>query len=39
MAVLVISKFDEDLIKIECTIDRARSNMGFFGTQGHVTLI
>ena len=38
MAVLVTCKFDADLIKIECTIDRTRSNMGFFSTQGQVTL-
>ena len=39
MAVLVICQFDEDLIKIECTIDRTRSNMGFFSTQGQVPLM
>ena len=33
MAVLATCKFDEDLIKIEGTIDRTRSNMGFFSTQ------
>ena len=38
MAVLATCKFDEDLIKTECTIDRTRSNMGFFSTQGKVTL-
>ena len=38
MAVLVTCKFDEDPIKIECIIDRTRSNMGFFSTQGQVTL-
>ena len=38
MAVLATCKFDEDPIKIECTIDRTRSNMGFFSTQGQVTL-
>ena len=36
MAVLVTCKFDEDPIKIECTIDR--TNVGFFSTQGQVTL-
>ena len=30
MAALVTSKFDKDPIKIEGTIDRTRSNMGFF---------
>ena len=34
MAFLVTLKFDE----IEGTIDRTRSNMGFFGTHGQVTL-
>ena len=34
MAALVTCKFDIDPIKIECTIDRTRSNMGFFSTQG-----
>ena len=38
MAVLVTCKFDEDPIKTECTINRTRSNMGFFSTQGQVTL-
>ena len=38
MAVLAACKFDEDLIKIEGTIDRTRSNMGFFSTLGQVTL-
>ena len=38
MAVLVTCKSDEDPIKIECTIDRTRSNMGVFSTQGQVTL-
>ena len=38
MAVLATCKFDEDLIKIGGTIDRTRSNMGFFSTQGQVTL-
>ena len=37
MADLATSKFDEDPIKIEGTIDRTRSNMGFFGSQGQVT--
>ena len=37
MAALIISKFDEDPIKIEGTIDRTRSNMGFFATQELVT--
>ena len=36
MAVLVTCKFDEDPIKIESNIDRTRSNMGFFGSQGQV---
>ena len=30
MAAVVTSKFDKDPIKIEGTIDRTRSNMGFF---------
>ena len=38
MVVLVTCKFDEYPIKIECTIDRTTSNMGFFSTQGEVTL-
>ena len=38
MAVLATCKFDEDPIKIEGTTDRTRSNMGFFSTQGQVTL-
>ena len=38
MAVLVTCKFNEDPIKIECTIARTRSNMGFFSTQGQVTV-
>ena len=38
MATPVTCKFDEDLIKIDGTIDRTRSNMGFFATQGQVTL-
>ena len=37
MPLLIIIKFDEDPIKIEGTIDRTRSNMGFFGSQGQVT--
>ena len=37
MAVSVTCMFDEDPIKIEGTIDRTRSNMGFFATQGQVT--
>ena len=37
MAAPVTCKFDEDLIKIKGTIDRTRSNMGFFATQGQVT--
>ena len=37
MAVLMTCKFDEDLIKIKCTIDRM-SNMGFFSTRGQETL-
>ena len=37
MAVLATCKFIEDPIKIEGTIDRTRSNMGFFGSQGRVT--
>ena len=37
MAVLATCKFDEDPIKIEGTIDRTRSNMGFFDSQGQVT--
>ena len=38
MAVLITCKFDGDPIKIECIIDRTRSNMGFFSTQGQVSL-
>ena len=38
LAVLVTCKFDEDPMKIECSIDRTRSNMDFFSTQGQVTL-
>ena len=37
MAVLAACKFVEDPIKIEGTIDRTSSNMGFFGSQGQVT--
>ena len=37
MAVQATCKFDEDPIKIEGTIDRTRSNMGFLGSQGQVT--
>ena len=37
MAAPVTCKFDEDLIKIEGTIDRTRSNMGFYATQGQET--
>ena len=37
MAAPVTYIFDEDPIKIEGTIDRTRSNMGFFGSQGQVT--
>ena len=37
MDVLAACKFDEDLIKIEGTIDRTRSHMGFLGSQGQVT--
>ena len=37
MPVLVTCQFDEDTIKIECTIDLTRSNIGFFGTQVQVT--
>ena len=37
MAVLATCKFDEDPIKIEGSIDRTRSNMVFFGSQGQVT--
>ena len=36
MAALANCKFGEDLIKIEGTIQRTRSNMGFFGSQGQV---
>ena len=35
--ILVTCKFDVDPIKIEGTIDRTMSNMGFFGTQAQVT--
>ena len=38
MAAPVTCKFDEDPIKMEGTIDRKRSNMGVFATQGQVTL-
>ena len=34
MAALITSKFDEDQIKIEGTINRTRSNMGFFLFKG-----
>ena len=37
MAVLATCKFDEDPIKIKGTIDRTRSSMGFFASQGQVT--
>ena len=37
MAVMATCKSDEDLIKTEGTIDRTRSIMGFFGSQGQVT--
>ena len=37
MAAPVTCKFDEDPIKIEDTIDRTKSNMGFFAIQGQVT--
>ena len=37
MAVQATCKFDEDPTKIEGTIDRTRSNMGFLGSQGQVT--
>ena len=37
MAVLATCKFDENPIKIEGTIDRTRSNIGFFGSQGQIT--
>ena len=37
MAAPVTGKFDEDPIKIEGTIDRTRSNKGFFATQEQVT--
>ena len=33
MAALVTCKCDEDPIKIEGTIDRTRSNMGFFNSK------
>ena len=36
MAVPVTCEFDEDLIKIEGTIEWTRSNMGFFATQEQV---
>ena len=38
MVVLVPCKFEDDQIKIECTINRTRSSMGFFSTRGQVTL-
>ena len=34
MAALVTSKFDKDPINFEGTIDRTRSNMGFFLLKG-----
>ena len=34
MAVLAACKFEEDPIQIEGTIDRTRSNMGFFALKG-----
>ena len=37
LAVLAICKFDENPIKMEDTIDRTRSHMGLFGSQGQVT--
>ena len=37
MAVLATCKFDEGPIKTESTIDRTRSNMGFFSSQVQVT--
>ena len=37
MAAPVTCKLDEDLIKTEGTINRTRSNMGFFATQEQVT--
>ena len=37
IVVLATCKSDENPIKIEGTIDRTRSNMGFFGSQGQVT--
>ena len=37
MVVLATCKFDEDPNKPEGTIDRTRSNMDFFGSQGQVT--
>ena len=37
MAVQATCKFDEDLIKTEGTINRTRSNIGFFSFQGQVT--
>ena len=37
MPVLVTCKFDEDPIKFEGSIDRTRTNMGFFGSQVQVT--
>ena len=39
IAVLATCKFEDDPVKIECNIDRTRSNMGFFSTQGQVTLM
>ena len=37
MAVLTNCKFDEDPMKTEGPIDRTRSRMAFFSTQGQVT--
>ena len=37
MVVLATCKFVEDPIKIEGTIDRTKSNTGFFGSRGQVT--
>ena len=38
ITVLVTCKFEEHPIKNEAAINRTRSTMGFFGSQGQVTL-
>ena len=38
MAVLGICKFHEDMIETKWAMPGTRSNLGFFSTQGQVTL-